>query len=357
MSESKVPVHRKRGSLFGPILLIALGVIFLLNNIGALEGDLGGLILQFWPVILIAIGLDNLYQREGLVGAIFMIGLGVVFLLSNLGYINIDVWRLVLNLWPLLLVAIGLDLVLGRRSIWASLVGLLLLLALLAGALWMFGVTIETGQSLPGEQIQQELGEASSAQIILDNGAGDVFVHSMDDPALLVSGKVVSQGGIETIQEYSLNGNRGIYRLRQSGATIGFRIGSEERTWDVGVTGAIPLEIRLNQGAGRSTLELRKLNVDRLDVSTGVGQVRVVLPETGGMRGKINAAIGQIVIEVPKGIGLRFRSGVALGNVNTPPGYGKSDRVYTSPDYEQAQVKIELEADLAIGNITIREID
>jgi len=356
MSESKVPIHRRRGSLFGPLLLIALGILFLLNNAGVLAGDLWSMVIQYWPVILIVIGLDNLYQREGLVGATFMIGLGVVFLLANLGYLNVDIWRLVFNLWPLILVAIGLDLVLGRRSIWASLVGLLLLLVLLSGALWMFGVNIETGRSFSEEQVQQAIGDARSAEIILDNGAGSIYLHAQDDSTLLVSGKITDVRGTDTIEEYSMVGDRGVYRLKQSGTTIGFGIRTDERTWDLGVTQTLPLEIRFNQGAGASTLELRHLQVERLDASTGVGQVRVILPETGSMEGKISAAVGQIVIEVPKGVGVRLRSSAALGNVVTPPGYQKSDRVYTSPDYEQADIKVELEVDLAIGNITIREV-
>lgn len=54
-------VERHRGNLpVGPIVLIALGVVFLLNTLGFWSIDR---LLRFWPVILIAAGVYMLYAR------------------------------------------------------------------------------------------------------------------------------------------------------------------------------------------------------------------------------------------------------------------------------------------------------
>ena len=42
----------------------------------------------------------------------FLIALGVVFLLKNLGVISGDVWEV---LWPLILIALGLSMIAGRE--------------------------------------------------------------------------------------------------------------------------------------------------------------------------------------------------------------------------------------------------
>lgn len=47
---------------------------------------------------------------------LLLIGVGIVFLLSNLGYIAPVSARAVLQLWPLLLILIGVDILLARRS-------------------------------------------------------------------------------------------------------------------------------------------------------------------------------------------------------------------------------------------------
>jgi len=57
---SLVPGHGRSRFPVAPILLIALGVLFLLNNLELLELRR---MLRFWPVLLIALGLYMLYLR------------------------------------------------------------------------------------------------------------------------------------------------------------------------------------------------------------------------------------------------------------------------------------------------------
>ena len=49
-------------SKFGAIVLIVLGVLFLLSNLGWIP-RLGPLFAQWWPVILIIVGVSLLVQR------------------------------------------------------------------------------------------------------------------------------------------------------------------------------------------------------------------------------------------------------------------------------------------------------
>ena len=354
MSEQKTPPRRRRSSLFGPLLLIALGIIFLLSNLGALRGNVWDTIVLFWPVILIVIGLDSIYKREGFVGAVFMIGLGVVFLLANLGILNVNVWQFLLRLWPVLLVAIGLDLVIGRRNLWASLAGLVLLLAILAGALWLYGVRLETGQALHSQEVSQALQGAASAEIVLENGAGDVYIHALSGSDELIAGQVESGRGRTAYEQLSIQGSQARYQLRETGTYIGFGGRFGEHSWDLGLTPQIPLDIRYSQGAGNSNLDLGGLQISGLKINSGVGQTTVTLPATGNFDVGIDGAIGQVVVLVPRGMAVRIQSNTALANLSVPGGYERSDRVYTSPGYTSAENKANLTIGMAIGNVSIR---
>tara|TARA_B100000513_G_C11882622_1_gene179778 strand:- start:699 stop:884 length:186 start_codon:yes stop_codon:yes gene_type:complete len=46
------------------ILFIALGLIFLLNNLNLIEVSLAELIRVYWPVILIWLGVDKLLRKS-----------------------------------------------------------------------------------------------------------------------------------------------------------------------------------------------------------------------------------------------------------------------------------------------------
>lgn len=54
---------KKTGSLFWGVLLIGIGVLFLLDNLGILYFD--EIISDYWPLILIAIGLKIIVSASG----------------------------------------------------------------------------------------------------------------------------------------------------------------------------------------------------------------------------------------------------------------------------------------------------
>ena len=88
---------RAGSSVFAGGLILAIGVLFLLNNLGLV--DIGG-IMQWWPLILIAVGvwlfISNGFGKP--VAPLILIGIGVFFLIDSLGFsFNIfDYWRAVL---------------------------------------------------------------------------------------------------------------------------------------------------------------------------------------------------------------------------------------------------------------------
>ena len=57
----------------------------------------------------------NLRPRRGVFWPLLLIALGLIFLLQNFGFITGVSWLAVASLWPLLLVLIGLDIAFARR--------------------------------------------------------------------------------------------------------------------------------------------------------------------------------------------------------------------------------------------------
>jgi len=356
MSENK-QTRKRRGDLFFPLLLIAIGIIFLLSNTGVIQGDAWSLVWQFWPVLLIVIGLDSIFKREGLVGATFMIGLGVLFLLANLGYINVSIWQLIFTLWPIFLIAIGFDILFGRRSLIASIFGMLLVAAILVGALWLFGVRVEGRAAVMGDQISQSIDGASSAMVSIEPGAGDFNIESSDQSGILVQGSVPTGNGSQVKSSYTVADGVGSYTLRGLKGQV-FLPSTDQRKWMwvISLTEAIPLDLTLGLGAGDMDADLRSLDLNALKVSMGVGDTSVTLPESGRFSAEVNGGIGQLQILVPEGMALRVNGDTALVSVNVPSGYIKLGDVYKSPDYDSAEDRVDLVIGLAIGNVSVREV-
>jgi hypothetical protein len=101
---------RRSGHVIAGVVLIGLGLLFVLDRAGMLEaGSLG----QYWPFILIVLGLGKLSEAGGaaadrqaqLRSAAWLLFLGGLFLLHEFTLLTLR------RTWPLFLVAAGLGMI------------------------------------------------------------------------------------------------------------------------------------------------------------------------------------------------------------------------------------------------------
>ena len=360
MTENKDPVQKKkyRGSLVFPILLIAVGVVLLLNTLGLLPGNFWDGVWRLWPVLLIAIGLDGILRKRGLVGGTFLIGLGIIFLLNNYDLLDFNVWAVLLTLWPIFLIAIGIDILISRkRSIWANLLGMVLVLTVLFGSLWLTGYLAVDGTASAGDQISQPLNGASRASVVIDPGVGNLRLDEHKDEGILIQGTApISADGFSVVQSYSVSGDEGSYEIKATGVMAFFPSAESEKwIWDLSLNAVIPTSLDVTLGVGSADLTLRELSLYDFSVDAGVGKIDLELPETGNLDGFVDLGIGQVIIIIPNGMGVKIVTDTGLTFVQAPDDFTKEDGVYTSPDYFSGDNRIDLRVDLAIGNLVIRQ--
>ncbi|HJW47673.1 MAG TPA: DUF5668 domain-containing protein [Lysobacter sp.] len=53
-----------KGNIVAALVLIVVGTLFLLNNLGFTNLSLGRLISTWWPAILVVVGLGLLFNRK-----------------------------------------------------------------------------------------------------------------------------------------------------------------------------------------------------------------------------------------------------------------------------------------------------
>lgn len=106
--------RRVANQVFGGLILIGIGVLFLLRQFGYVTFDIGYLFSNFWPVILIIIGVQGILGGAGggkgasWIGPLFMLLLGLYFLGRNLDMVDMDAGDFFTLLIPLLLIVGGL---------------------------------------------------------------------------------------------------------------------------------------------------------------------------------------------------------------------------------------------------------
>jgi len=294
-------------------------------------------------------------QRGSLVGPIILIGLGVIFLLNNLGLLSWSIWGTLLRLWPILLVAAGLDLILGRRSIWGSLAALLLTLAILGGALWVSGTGVGAGRQVRSEEIVQPLDGAEQAELVVDPGIGTLRIEAGLDATNLAEGTVDLARREELITSFDVEGGTATFVVETDTRSFGpFAVGwGAQRLWDLRLSPDVALHLETELGLGETVIDLTGLVIESLSVEQGLGQARVVLPDEGQFEARIEGAIGQTIVVIPEGMAARIRLDTGISGRQVPDEYRCEEDVCVSPDYETADHRVDLEVSQAIGNLVI----
>ena len=296
-------------------------------------------------------------RRVSLFGPVLLIGIGIVLLLNTLGILEWSIWWMLLRFWPILIIAAGLDLLLGRYGVWGSLLAVLLVVGILLGALWLSESAVLSGRGAGDREVRHPLDGATQATVVTQPGIGVLRVEALPESAVLVQG-TLSLTGDETVQEvYTNEGGQATYELRTEQQAWGpfFPGSGSGRTWDLGLSPAPALELEASLGLGEARLDLTGLNLADLQTEMGLGLTRVILPAEGRFQATIDGAMGQMTVVVPENLAARIYVDSGMTVRSMPEGYQREGDVYTSPGYEAAEERADLYLSQAMGILEVRD--
>ncbi len=94
------------------LLILLFGVLWLLNNFGQLSPQVEEIVFR-WEMILIALGVINLFSKSGFWFGVIMIIVGGGFLYANVTDLEYNFHKIV---WPLIIIFIGIGFILGTHG-------------------------------------------------------------------------------------------------------------------------------------------------------------------------------------------------------------------------------------------------
>jgi len=291
-----------------------------------------------------------------LVGALFILA-GVVLFLERLGYSWWGFSRQVLNYWPLILVIIGISLFWGGRiprwlafAIIVILVGGVVLLALAAPSspppfLYDRRTNLKVDQS--------QYADISTGELYIRFGAGKISIGSF-------AGKWF---------EGDFRGHRGaVPSVKEQNGKLTIELRQQERTWLPGrdyindwemlLSSDLPWSIFLKAGAVEGNLNLYDVPLEELSIELGAGALELELGDNGRRTDvKINSGASSVIVKVPEDTGVSVRLKGALTDTNLEELKWPliNDR-YLSPGYEQAASRLDLNLEMAVGSFRLKVI-
>ncbi len=337
--------RRSRRSYFGPILLIAIGLIFLAKNIGVIPGEGWETIWRLWPILLVVAGIDDLFRGEGIAWPILMIGAGLFLLYNYFGPQARISWTQVLTLWPILLIALGIDVLFRGRSSWMSIVGVVLAVALLGGAVLLTGQTVEVPARY--DRISEPVpAEATSAELDLSLDVGELLIGTDAKGDTLISGAITPGDYRDDLASKAGVAQYELENIRPAFFPYTAR-------WELDLNPDLSAGLMINNGVGELMLEIAGLELDSLTADQGVGRMVVTLPESSADPIHIKQGVGVVLIQIPEGSRVAVDAQNGLSKVDFPPGFELESGYYVTPGANQTNADLLITVEQGVGLVDI----
>jgi hypothetical protein len=281
-------------------------------------------------------------QRPGpsIAFPLVLIGLGGVFLLTNMGYLTGLSWNRVAQLWPAILVLIGVDLLFRPRSMVAA---VLAEIAIVGAALVFLVAAPPIGGVTPGtfvaaENVARE--GATEMSLTLGYGAGELRLAGGASDLLALK----STHQDVDLQRVFRSGTTAAVSVRSDTPNPGFI--STTRSWDVQVPSDIPLALTLDLGAGDFNVDLHDVMITRATVNNGASDLTIGLPiPKGEVPITISTGASTVTLEAPAGIQYRV---TMTGGLNSVTG------TQETAGYAAARDRLTITISAGVSSITIR---
>lgn len=360
------PAHRRRSGIWWGVALVLIGLALL---VGQFAPEIA--LWRFWPLIIIAFGVRAMFGSAGtpwsvktLTEGLSTIAFGLILLGQMLGYLAWDVWLNILRLWPLLLVALGLEIAgKGLKNEWVRALGNVVVIGGLAyGALVMTGTggwpitVIPAGESEPFEFSTAADTRVTEGSARVEGGVGRLTLQAGSD--------LVAADGRSPFEP--------VYQVDAGGRSAEVEIGLGSHSWgpadsntelDVTLSRDVLWDLGVSAGVTDYDLDLSGLMLSTLVLDAGVSDGTVTLGASDAGEAneaipvEIESGVSALRIRVPEGDDVRVTIQEGLTGVTMRGAWDRSGesgtKVYESDGFSEAGAFWDIEIQAGIGGITV----
>ncbi len=356
MSEIRTNTRKERPGIFWPLALIAVGVIFLLNNLNIVHVSGWGFLATYWPLIFVIGSLDDIYRGKDLPGAVIGVGFAAMMVAGNLGYLPMDAFQMLIRFWPVMFISIGLNLLFANHTLLMNLIGIVLALLVVAGLLFM-GLGSINLQPTATSPVEVALDGASEGQIHIELPVGPIKLSGGDLKTELLKGSYVQNRNLELSQSYAVKNGTGTLELGiSSDQFTSIPSISQLPRLDAKINQSIPVSVATDLGAGEVDVNLTGTQVQDVTVEIGAGSLYLTVDKDARLKGDLKLAAGAMTLKVPQGVDVYIDGDLAVTLVSLPAGWRRTEGVIVSPGAEKETAQVYLKISQPVGIITIQSI-
>jgi hypothetical protein len=285
-----------------------------------------------------------------------VIAIGVILLANTTGALPWTVWLNILMLWPLLLVAAGID-VIGRsldNGLLRALGSVIILVGLAWGALaGTDGVPqLAAPFTITGPSVHFAFSEPHDGSITTGKAhvSGGLGVLTLKEGGQLATASGETPFGRPKL-DVQRDGNSATVEIGTSGDG-GIRFGpSPHSTLDVTLDPFVLWQsLKVDSGMSKATLDLSRLHVRAAEVDAGMSNIDLTVgrPWEGNEQVTVKAGMSNILVRLPAGVVSEVRVSNGLGSTQVGGAWQRgSDDVWRTTGGGEPQLRLEVDAGLS----------
>lgn len=284
---------------------------------------------------------------------IFILSLGILLLLVNTGIIDWTIFNSLFDLWPVLLVMAGINIIFRHNEI-VKVITWLAFLALLIcySVFYKGGIYINNSKWNTSNTVKYERKAGVEAgELKLDLSGTKLSLGSTSTD--LVNAILKNSNIRNSIDEE--NGGKKEYVVFQEKHPFGINFNSNNEDCRIDINNSIYWDMDIDAGAINGTIDMSDLKVNNLKLDTGAANVKLIFgSKNNAVNVTIDGGASNIESYIPSGTGVKVRLDTALSSTNLSElGWIKQGHDYISPNYDNASVKINMDVDMGAGKFDV----
>lgn len=273
-----------------------------------------------------------------------VVAVGAVLLANTTGYLPWGVWWSILSLWPVLLIAAGIDVIgKGLDNAWLRALSSLVVIGAIAyGAFvmpvrgpaslaWGWPDSGDSPGSVPFALSEPADPDVESGTARIAGGVGELNVTSGLSDLVSISGE--SPFGVPEL-DASVDGSSADVSVSYPD---GDWTGPGGARMDVVLAEDVAWDLSLESGVSKTEADLGGLEVTKLLVRTGVSETTIILGEPGAANTPVDieAGVSSTVVRLPRGVSARVKTDSGLAPTQFADGWTERDGKRYSPGWSE----------------------
>ncbi len=295
--------------------------------------------------------------------AIFLILIGLILLLNTTEIISWDIWKILFNFWPLIIIYIGFNIVLDNNKILKILFAIFSFITFFLIFFWSLN-QIENIDLVDTDKSNyvvshKDFENVKKKKIDIDMGVGNLEIDTGNSKEYIKLNSFTPEYWEEPEVKKTLKNNVLNLNLILGEKKNIFFFNTNPQPKYVLMLGdpKTPTDLTLSLGAGKSTINIEDYNLDNLTVDMGAGKVRISLKDFVKKDIDLNVGAGELIIEVPDDYSYTVNGSVGVGEVNIKgekfSGLGKNIENFKSEKFNDEK-SLNFIVNVGVGKLTIK---